>query len=379
MSATVDIARMKKQMRNRAALGIGLLLQFVILPFVGFVIVKILKMPTPMGITLLVVTSSPGGSYSNCKSQHVLFPSRNKRRYGLPDTIFSSGWCSMFNADLALSVTMTGLSTILSIFMLPLNLMIYASGSYSDEVVKSLNWFALILSLVVVIGGIAAGIGCSAWQNSTRFNLLANKAGNLAGVALVLYSALVSSTSEDASLWNQGPKFYIGVAIPAVIGVSLATFLATKAKLEKPERVSVAVEGCYQNTGIATSVAITMFKGTDLATAVGVPLYYGVVEALLLAVYCLGCWKIGWTKAPANENLCVVIATSYEVEKARLESPNAIEVVSNSKDDQDIENMVFTQTQDGYKVDEDALREKTNAKRIADDGEALAVDGREFT
>jgi hypothetical protein len=35
---------------------------------VGFLIVKILKMPAPMGITLLVVTSSPGGSYSNCKT-----------------------------------------------------------------------------------------------------------------------------------------------------------------------------------------------------------------------------------------------------------------------------------------------------------------------
>lgn len=70
MSATVDIGRMKKQMRNRSALGIGLLLQFVILPFVGFCIVKILRMPTPMGIALLVVTSSPGGSYSNCEYLH---------------------------------------------------------------------------------------------------------------------------------------------------------------------------------------------------------------------------------------------------------------------------------------------------------------------
>lgn len=284
----------------------------------------------------------------------------------------------MFNADLALSVTMTGLSTILSIFMLPLNLVIYASGSYSNEVVQSLDWFALVLSLFVVIGGIAAGIGCSAWQNSTRFNLLANKAGNLAGVALVLYSALVSSSSEDASLWSEDAKFYFGVAIPAVVGVSLATFLATKANLDKPERVSVAVEGCYQNTGIATSVAITMFEGADLATAVGVPLYYGIVEAVLLACYCLVCWKIGWTKAPANENVCVVIATSYEVEKARLESPNAIEVVANAKDDQDIENMVFTQTQDGYKVDEEALKESTNAQRIAEDS-ALPADGKEIS
>jgi len=354
MSATVDIGHMKKQMRNRAALGIGLFLQFIVLPFVGFLIVKILNLSTPVGITLLVVTSSPGGSYSNW-------------------------WCSMFNADLALSVTMTGLSTLLSIFMLPLNLVIYSSSSYDSEVVQALDWFALILSLVVVIGGIAAGIGCSAWQNSTRFNLLANKAGNLAGIALVIYSALVSSTSEDASLWSQDAKFYIGVAFPAVIGVTLATYLATKAQLEKPERVSVAVEGCYQNTGIATSVAITMFTGSDLAAAVGVPLYYGIVEATLLAFYCLFCWKIGWTKAPANENICVVIATSYEVEKARLESPNAIEVVANTKDDQDIENMVFTQTQDGYKVDEHALTETTNAERIADSGESIPAEGKELT
>jgi predicted Na+-dependent transporter len=67
MSATVDIGHMRKQMRNRKAIGTGIALQFFILPFVGFCIVKILKMPAPLGITLLVVTSSPGGSYSNCK------------------------------------------------------------------------------------------------------------------------------------------------------------------------------------------------------------------------------------------------------------------------------------------------------------------------
>lgn len=38
VKATVDIGHMKKQMRNRAALGIGLFLQFIVLPFVGFLI-----------------------------------------------------------------------------------------------------------------------------------------------------------------------------------------------------------------------------------------------------------------------------------------------------------------------------------------------------
>ena len=95
-----------------------------------------------------------------------------------------------------------------------------------------------------------------------------------------------------------------------------------------------------------------------------VPLYYGIAEAVILAIFCLGCWKIGWTKAPANENICIVIATSYEVEKARLENPNAIEVVHNPKQDDgnnNIEDLVFTQTTEGYKVDEEALNEPTNA------------------
>lgn len=202
----------------------------------------------------------------------------------------------MFNADLALSVTMTGLSTILSVVMLPLNLMIYATGIYSSEVVKSLNWSSVFLALVVVVGGIASGVLSSAWMNSTRFRLLANKGGNIAGVALVTYSALVSSSSKDASLLSQNAAFYIGVALPPVIGVCIATYMATRFKLEKPERVAVAVEGCYQNTGIATSIAVTMFSGNELAEAIGVPLFYGICEATILAVYCLICWKISWTK-----------------------------------------------------------------------------------
>jgi predicted Na+-dependent transporter len=72
MSATVDIAQMRKQLRNKNALLTGITLQFLILPFVGFCIVKLLDMDAPMGITLLVVTSSPGGSYSNCKFFAIL-------------------------------------------------------------------------------------------------------------------------------------------------------------------------------------------------------------------------------------------------------------------------------------------------------------------
>jgi predicted Na+-dependent transporter len=65
MSATVDTECMKQQVKNRKAIMLGIFCQFVLLPFLGFVVVNIMQLDATIGITLLVVTSSPGGSYSN--------------------------------------------------------------------------------------------------------------------------------------------------------------------------------------------------------------------------------------------------------------------------------------------------------------------------
>ena len=65
MSATVDIECMAKQVRNKNAILLGTFCQFILLPFLGFAVVNLLQLEAPLGITLLVVTSSPGGSYSN--------------------------------------------------------------------------------------------------------------------------------------------------------------------------------------------------------------------------------------------------------------------------------------------------------------------------
>lgn len=114
LSATVDVRSMRRQLRNKFAIGTGVAMQFLIMPVLGFLAVLALRkhgFSKAMGITLLVVTASPGGSYSNW-------------------------WCSTFNADLALSVAMTSISSILSVAMLPANLFLYtylAYGVVSDR------------------------------------------------------------------------------------------------------------------------------------------------------------------------------------------------------------------------------------------------------
>ena len=83
LSASVDIKNLVRQLHNKSAILLGVGMQFVVMPLLGYFSVLALKdhgFSPAMGLTLLIVTASPGGSYSNW-------------------------WCSLFNADLALSVT----------------------------------------------------------------------------------------------------------------------------------------------------------------------------------------------------------------------------------------------------------------------------------
>jgi predicted Na+-dependent transporter len=143
------------------------------------------------------------------------------------------------------------LCSLQKVVMLPVNLLLYASSSYSSAVVKSLDWDALFMSIFVVIGGISSGLFCSAYfkdspAQSHQIHKHANRFGNVAGICLISFSILVSSSDHKAALWDQGWQFFVGLAIPALIGITVATALATGLSLEKPERVAVAVESSYQ-------------------------------------------------------------------------------------------------------------------------------------
>jgi predicted Na+-dependent transporter len=211
MSATVDFGHFQSQLKNKKAIGTGLFLQFIILPFLGYVVVKIADFDEVHGITLLIITSSPGGAYSNW-------------------------FCSIFNADLALSVTMTAISTILSVVMLPLNVYIYTKASYPADVIDSLDWVALGISLAVVVSAIGIGLFLSARYGSVKFRNFMNKCGNVAGLGLILFTSLAPEGGR-ITLDGREPIFYYGTIMPIVAGMICSIIISSLAKINKPERM----------------------------------------------------------------------------------------------------------------------------------------------
>lgn len=306
LSATVNLRDLKQQLTNKFAILSGIMMQFFVMPLLGFTSILIFSrwgFSQAMGVSLLVVTASPGGSYSNW-------------------------WCSLFNAELALSVAMTSVSSLLSIGLLPANLFLYGYLAYGlilvedgqeegINIVSSLDYGAIFITLGVVMAAILGGLFVGYRYNSNQFHKRANYFGSICGLTLILFSAFLGSggaSGADTNFWSLPWSFYVGTAFPCMIGMVLANLISRSFRLSFPEVVAISIECCYQNTAIGTSVAVTMFSDpTEQAQAVSVPLVYGMVEAILICLYCIWAWKAGWTKAPPDEKLCVVMIKTYEV------------------------------------------------------------------
>jgi hypothetical protein len=205
---------------------------------------------------------------------------------------------------------------------------VLGSGEEVD-IIDSLDFGAIFISLGVVMTAILLGLYCGyRWDNAT-FHKRANMFGSFCGISLILFSLFLGSGGggdTDANFWSFDWSFYVGVAFPCVVGMALANIIARSAKLSRPETVAISIECCYQNTAIATSVAVTMFKDpTERAEAISVPLFYGIVEAIIIAFYCVWAWKAGWTKAPPNEKICVVMTRTYEVNDQENEADFDVE------------------------------------------------------
>jgi predicted Na+-dependent transporter len=164
MTATVEITHMKDQFRNIKAMSIGMCCQFILLPLLGFLIVTILQLDYPVGITIIVCTSSPGGCYSNW-------------------------WCSMFNAELALSVAMTSLSSLMSIFMLPANVWLYTTLAYNADIVENIEFKSLFGALAVVVSAVFLGALFSYRFKSREFHERINAVSVLRAILLLTWSS----------------------------------------------------------------------------------------------------------------------------------------------------------------------------------------------
>ena len=292
LSGTVELSDFKEKFRELRGIAIGAGCQFVLLPLCGYVSVRAFDLPPIYGITLMVVTSSPGGSYSNL-------------------------WCSIINADLPLSVAMTTVSSFVSMFMLPINIVIYVRSTYAGQGDVKIDWVSMGTAIAVVISAVGLGLYVGEKHRGMRGRI--HKLGNVSGVALIALGFTFSSMSRDDSepIWSRPWRFYAATAVPCLVGLLASLALSALLKLPKPQSLAVCIETCYQNTGVSLAVALSMFQGGDAALAAGLPVFYQVCQGIFILVLSVVLVRMGWSYAPADARLWEILFTNWQPRTGR--------------------------------------------------------------
>ena len=237
MGLTLKLEDFKVVFTRPKDIIIGAIAQFTIMPLLAFLLSIVFKLPPELAVGVILVGTCPGGTSSNVM------------------TYLAKG-------DIALSVGMTSVSTILAPFATPLLTLLYA-GQKVD--VNAVSMFVSIVQVVILPIALGFIINKFFYKFTNSIKEILPLISVLAIVAIV--AAVVSANSQR--LMQVGYLVIIVVVLHNCLGYLLGYLLGKLFRLNNAKCKAVSIEVGMQNSGLATSLAATHFASMALATVPG--------------------------------------------------------------------------------------------------------------
>ncbi len=241
---------------------IGVTSHFIIMPLLGFTLARLSNFPPEIAAGIILVGCSPNGMASNVMSY-------------------------LSKANLALSVTITAVSTMLAPLMTPL-LMKLLAGSFVE--IHALDMMFDILKMV--IAPICAGLLFNHFL-SGKMKWLDNAMPLVSMFAIGFIIVIITAAGRD-NLLSIGPALILIVLVHNLSGYALGYWSGRLFKMNERDCRTIAIEVGMQNAGLASGLAKTMGK---MATVGLAPAVFGPmmnITGSMLATY--------WHKKPIVEN-----------------------------------------------------------------------------
>ena len=229
----------KRITRDPKAVVVGTVCQVFLLPLIGTLITLVVPMQPEIAVGLLVLAVCPGG------------PSSNLMTY-------------LAKGDVALSVTLTAVSSIVTVFTIPLfiNLALQYFLGESTEISLPIGTTTLQIFLITLL---PTAIGMTIrYQFPGAARRLEKQMSRLAAglLALVIVLLLVKEGSKL-------PGFLVQVGVGVLLlnlVATLAGFLAGKVfRLPLAQQICIAIEVGIQNGTLAIAITAGLLKNPDMA------------------------------------------------------------------------------------------------------------------
>lgn len=237
MGLTLNLQDFKIVFSRPKDVIIGCLAQFTIMPLLAWGLTRTFQLDEALALGVVLVGCCPGGTASN-----VI-------------TYLAKG-------DLALSVGMTGVSTLLAPFMTPLLTWALAGKSVNVNVVGMLLSILWVVILPIVIGLIAKWIWPKFTEKATDY------LPAISSIAISLIVAIIIGANAGKLLAG-GLVIVLVVVLHNLCGLSCGYLIGRLLKLSEPKKRAISIEVGMQNSGLASSLATIHFAAYPLATIPG--------------------------------------------------------------------------------------------------------------
>ncbi len=237
MGLSLNLSDFKVVFSRPKDVGIGCLAQFGIMPLLALALARIFSLPNELAVGLVLVGCCPGGTASN-----VI-------------TYLAKG-------DLALSVGMTCVSTILAPFLTPLLTWLLVGASVNVDVLSMFWSIVKVIILPISVGLVIKRFFAEATKAVTAY---------LPAVSSIVIVLIVGSvvSANSAQLLSVGLTIIVAVALHNVCGFALGLLLARAFKMSSRKSTAVSVEVGMQNSGLACTLAQTHFATMPMAAVPG--------------------------------------------------------------------------------------------------------------
>ena len=213
---------------------VGIICQLILLPIVAYILLLILRLPVELALGLMIIAAAPGGVTSNVLTKFA-------------------------NGDVALSISLTAVGSLISIFSVPF--IVFSSAKLlgvtdlSSDI--TMTGIALKMALVVTVPVILGMIIRRFADNFIFSNI--NVVNRITGILFIVVFAAIWIEERENIISYLG-QAGLAVLILNVVMMTLAFYIAKGFATGIPQRKCISLECGLQNGTLAVFVATQIFN-----------------------------------------------------------------------------------------------------------------------
>ncbi len=235
--------------RDPRPIAVGVALQFLLMPILALTLAKLLQLSTPLTVGMVLVGSCAGGTASN-----VI--------------------CFLARGDVALSVSMTFVSTLIGVVATPLLSQFYLAEQVAVDELAMIESLLQIVFVPVISGFCFRAV-------LPRLSAALQPALPLFSVICILLIIGIVVALNAPQLRGIGPLIVLAVILHNALGIAGGFTLSRLFGFDLKQSQTIAIEVGMQNSGLAAALSLQFFSATAALPAALFSIWHNISGALL--------------------------------------------------------------------------------------------------